>query len=74
MVPYKIKRKEANAEGILSIVGTPIGNLGDISYRAIETLGGAYLIAAEDTRRTKILLNHYDIKTPLTSYNSFNKV
>lgn len=59
--------------GKLSIVGTPIGNLRDFTFRAAETLGGAYLIAAEDTRRTRILLNHYDIKTPLTSYNSYNK-
>jgi 16S rRNA (cytidine1402-2'-O)-methyltransferase len=73
MTAYKMKRHELSAEGMLSIVGTPIGNLGDISFRAVDTLGGAYLIAAEDTRRTKILLNHYKLKTPLTSYNSYNK-
>ncbi len=61
------------AGGKLSIVGTPIGNLGDFTFRAVETLRGASLLAAEDTRRTRILLNHYEIKTPLTSYNSYNK-
>jgi 16S rRNA (cytidine1402-2'-O)-methyltransferase len=74
MTAYKIKsREDDNTVGKLSIVGTPIGNLGDFTFRAAEILGGAYLIAAEDTRRTRILLNHYEIKTPLTSYNSYNK-
>jgi len=73
MAPFKINSREGDTMGTLSIVGTPIGNLGDFTFRAAETLGGAYLIAAEDTRRTRILLNHYDIKTPLTSYNSYNK-
>ena len=60
--------------GNLFVVSTPIGNLGDVTHRAIETLGKVSLIAAEDTRRTKILLNRYEIKTPLSSYNSFNKI
>ena len=60
--------------GKLYIVATPIGNLGDVTHRAIETLGKVSLIAAEDTRRTRILLNRYEIKTPLSSYNSFNKI
>ncbi|NLJ63792.1 MAG: 16S rRNA (cytidine(1402)-2'-O)-methyltransferase [Christensenellaceae bacterium] len=57
----------------LYVVATPIGNLGDISFRAIETLKSVSLIAAEDTRHTQKLLNHYDIKTPLTSYHKFNE-
>ena len=60
--------------GNLFVVSTPIGNLGDVTHRAIETLGKVSLIAAEDTRRTRILLNRYEIKTPLSSYNSFNKI
>ena len=54
----------------LYIVATPIGNLADITYRAIETLTAADFIAAEDTRHSKRLLNHYDIKTPLVSFHS----
>ena len=60
--------------GNLFVVSTPIGNFGDVTHRAIETLDKVSLIAAEDTRRTKILLNRYEIKTPLSSYNSFNKI
>lgn len=60
--------------GNLFVVSTPIGNLGDVTHRAIETLDKVSLIAAEDTRRTKILLNRYQIQTPLSSYNSFNKI
>ncbi|GAG12370.1 unnamed protein product, partial [marine sediment metagenome] len=58
--------------GTLFVVATPIGNLKDITLRAIETLKEADLIAAEDTRRTKILTSHYGIKTPLTSYFQYN--
>ncbi|HHU02401.1 MAG: 16S rRNA (cytidine(1402)-2'-O)-methyltransferase [Christensenellales bacterium] len=57
----------------LYVVATPIGNLSDISFRAIEMLKSVSLIAAEDTRHTQKLLNHYDIKTPLTSYHKFNE-
>jgi len=57
----------------LYIVATPIGNLGDISLRALRTLREVKLIAAEDTRRTKQLLSAYDIKTPMTSYHERNK-
>lgn len=59
--------------GTLYIVSTPIGNLRDITYRAVEILSEVDLIAAEDTRHTKILLNHYNISTSMTSYFDFNK-
>jgi len=57
----------------LYVVATPIGNLEDISLRALRILREVRLIAAEDTRRTKQLLNAYNIKTPLTSYHEHNK-
>lgn len=56
-----------NEFGKLSIVGTPIGNLGDLSPRGVETLSNADYIAAEDTRVTMKLLSHFDIKKPLLS-------
>ena len=59
--------------GTVYIVSTPIGNLGDFTQRAFETLSAVSLIAAEDTRRTRILLNRYEIQTQLSSYNSYNK-
>jgi len=57
----------------LYVVATPIGNLEDISLRALRILKQVKLIAAEDTRTTRQLLNFYDIKTPLTSYHEHNK-
>ncbi len=59
---------------MLYLVGTPIGNFNDMTYRAVETLKNVDLIAAEDTRNTLNLLNHFDIKTKLTSYHEHNKV
>lgn len=59
--------------GILYLVATPIGNLEDISFRALRILQEVAIIAAEDTRHTKNLLNHFQIQTPLTSYFEHNK-
>lgn len=59
--------------GMLYLCATPIGNLEDMSYRAIRTLQEVDLIAAEDTRNSIKLLNHFEIKTPMTSYHEFNK-
>jgi len=58
---------------VLYIVPTPIGNLGDITYRAVEVLSSVDLILAEDTRVTKRLLDKYEIKTPLKAYHAFNE-
>jgi 16S rRNA (cytidine1402-2'-O)-methyltransferase len=57
----------------LYVVATPIGNLDDVSLRALRTLRAVKLIAAEDTRKTRRLLTAYDIKTPMTSYHEHNK-
>lgn len=60
--------------GKLFLVATPIGNLSDMSPRAIETLRSVDLIAAEDTRNSIRLLNHFDIKVPMTSYHEYNRI
>ena len=60
--------------GILYLCATPIGNLQDMTPRVVETLREVDLIAAEDTRNSIKLLNHFEIKTPMTSYHEFNKV
>lgn len=58
---------------MLYIVPTPIGNLGDLTFRAVEVLKGADLILAEDTRTSSVLLNHYQIHKPLTPYHQHNE-
>ncbi len=60
--------------GKLYLCATPIGNLEDMTFRAVRTLKEADLIAAEDTRNSIKLLNHFDIHTPMTSYHEFNKI
>jgi len=60
-------------KGVLYVVPTPIGNLNDMTFRAIDTLKEVDLIAAEDTRHTKKLLNHFSIQTPLISYHEHNE-
>ena len=59
--------------GALFLVATPIGNLEDITFRAVRCLKEADLIACEDTRHSRILLDHYEIRTPVTSYHEHNK-
>jgi 16S rRNA (cytidine1402-2'-O)-methyltransferase len=61
------------AKGILYLVPTPIGNLSDITYRAVETLKKVDFIGAEDTRKSAVLLKYYDIVTPQISYHKFNE-
>lgn len=68
------KSFDNQTEGVLYVVPTPIGNLEDITYRALNTLRSAHIIAAEDTRNTKKLLNHFEITTPLISYHEHNKM
>ena len=60
--------------GKLYLCATPIGNLEDITMRALRILKEADLIAAEDTRNSIRLLNHFEIRTPLTSYHEYNKI
>lgn len=60
--------------GTLYLVSTPIGHLSDMTYRAVEVLSTVEIIYAEDTRQTKKLLNHYDIKTRLDSYHQHNEM
>lgn len=64
---------EQQASGTLYLCATPIGNLEDMTYRAVRILGEVALIAAEDTRHTRKLLTHFDLHTPLISYHEHNK-
>lgn len=66
--------EEKKQQGMLYLCATPIGNLEDITYRVLRTLKEADLIAAEDTRNSIRLLNHFEIKTPMTSYHEYNKI
>ena len=59
--------------GMLYLCATPIGNLEDITFRVLRMLKEVDLIAAEDTRNSQKLLNHFDIHTPMTSYHEYNK-
>ena len=70
---HNINIKINNNYGILYVVATPIGNINDITYRAIEVLSAAYIVATEDTRHSKKLLNHYGIKTKQISYHKHNE-
>ena len=65
---------EQHKTGTLYLCATPIGNLEDITYRVLRTLKEVDLIAAEDTRNSIRLLNHFEIKTPMTSYHEYNKI
>ena len=65
---------ENSMAGKLYLCATPIGNLEDMTYRVVRTLGEVDLIAAEDTRNSIKLLNHFEIKTPMTSYHEYNKI
>jgi 16S rRNA (cytidine1402-2'-O)-methyltransferase len=64
---------EDSGDGVLFIVATPIGNLGDMTARAIDTLRSADLVLAEDTRKTRVLFNHFDIKARLISSHAHNE-
>ena len=66
-------KMEKEMYGILSLVATPIGNLDDMTFRAVQVLKDADLIAAEDTRNSRKLLDHFEIRTPMTSYHEHNK-
>lgn len=68
------EKKEGTGKGKLYLCATPIGNLDDITLRVLDTLKSVDLIAAEDTRHSIKLLNHFQIKTPMTSYHEYNKV
>ena len=68
------RKRRMVMQGKLYLCATPIGNLEDITYRVVRTLGEVDLIAAEDTRNSIKLLNHFAIKTPMTSYHEHNKM
>ena len=68
------KKGKSAMAGILYLCATPIGNLEDMTFRAVRVLGEVDLIAAEDTRNSIKLLNHFEIRTPMTSYHEYNKI
>ena len=70
---HNINIKINNNYGILYVVATPIGNINDITYRAVEILSSVHIIATEDTRHSKKLLNYYGIKTKQISYHKHNE-
>ena len=68
------KKKSAPSQNpVLFFVSTPIGNLGDITLRALETLKEVDLVVSEDTRKTGFLLNHFEIKKPQLAFNEYNE-
>jgi 16S rRNA (cytidine1402-2'-O)-methyltransferase len=67
------REKTGGAQGTLYLVSTPIGNLGDMTYRAVEVLTSAALVIAEDTRHSRRLLDHFRINTPVSSYHEHNE-
>lgn len=71
---YNAEERERRMQGKLYLCATPIGNLEDITFRVLRTLKEVDLIAAEDTRNSIKLLNHFDIHTPMTSYHEYNKI
>lgn len=68
-----MKREDKPSPGTLYVVSTPIGNLEDTTLRAVKTLKSVHVVAAEDTRRTLKLLNHFQISTSITTYHDHNK-
>ena len=71
---WRLRGRRKNMNGKLFLCATPIGNLEDITLRVLRTLKEADLIAAEDTRNSIRLLNHFEIRTPMTSYHEYNKI
>jgi 16S rRNA (cytidine1402-2'-O)-methyltransferase len=67
------RAKTAGENGTLYLVSTPIGNLGDMTFRAVEVLSSAALVVAEDTRHSRRLLDHFRIDTPVSSYHEHNE-
>ncbi len=72
-ISKEYRKRGDTMAGILYLCATPIGNLEDMTYRAVRILAEVDLIAAEDTRNSIRLLNHFEIKTPMTSYHEYNK-
>ena len=68
------EEKNKVEKSVLYLVATPIGNLADITERAMKVLSEVDFVAAEDTRNSIKLLNHFEIKTPMTSYHEYNKI